>query len=258
MGIYTKSTKHCNKCNTTKLLAEFPKNKSKKGGYQGECKKCARMRVKLHTENNKENKKIYQKEYYKNNKEKLLLQKKEYNLFKKTTKDVLIQKQNKHIKNCSKCDTVQPIANFSKDKYHKDGLQTYCKSCAIAYRNKNKEKMALYRKDYMRNRRSIDPLLSLRDRIARGINKSLKKKGYTKTSMTYEILGCSYEEFKVYIESKFLEGMSWDNRSEWHLDHIIPVSYGLTEEEILALNHHSNFQPLWAIDNLRKSNRYIG
>jgi hypothetical protein len=81
--------------------------------------------------------------------------------------------------------------------------------------------------------------------------------GYTKSSKTYEILGCSYEEFKVYIESQFVEGMSWDNRSEWHLDHKIPVSYGMDEMEIIALNHYSNFQPLWAVDNLSKGNRYM-
>lgn len=221
----------------------------------------------------------------------------------------------KSTKHCKKCDTIKTIDNFSKDKFKPDGLQTQCKSCVNAYKEKNKEKLAAYKTEYNKNnrhkrkeyheankervlaqqkeyrlskknisikqdivldkkvdtliqkqkknayqkyRKATDPLFKLKGNIRNLIGLSMNRNGYTKTSMTYEILGCSYEEFKVYIESKFLEGMSWDNRSEWHLDHIIPVSYGLTEEEILALNHHSNFQPLWAIDNLRKSNRYIG
>jgi hypothetical protein len=71
-------------------------------------------------------------------------------------------------------------------------------------------------------------------------------------------LGCSYDEFKVHIEKQFLEGMTWANHGKWHLDHIIPVSYGLNESEVIALNHYTNFQPLWATDNMSKGNRYIG
>ena len=184
MDIYPIQTKHCNKCDITKSLTEFPKNTTKKCGYASHCNECNRLRVKLHTENNKENKKAYKKEYY----------------------------------------------------------------------AKNKKAIALS----MKKRRDTDPLYNLKVSIRAMIGGKLRKHNYTKTSRTYEILGCSYEEFKVYIESKFLEGMNWENRSEWHLDHIIPVSYGLNEEEILALNHYSNLQPLWAIDNLSKSNRYIG
>jgi len=84
---------------------------------------------------------------------------------------------------------------------------------------------------------------------------SIRNKGYTKKSKTYEILGCTFEEFKLHIESQFTNKMSWDNRSEWHLDHIIPISSAKTEEEVIKLNHYTNFQPLWAIDNLRKGNK---
>lgn len=52
--------------------------------------------------------------------------------------------------------------------------------------------------------------------------------------------------------------MCWENHGEWHLDHIIPISYAKTEKEILDLNHYTNYQPLWKLDNLTKGNRYIG
>ena len=52
--------------------------------------------------------------------------------------------------------------------------------------------------------------------------------------------------------------MNWKNYGEWHLDHIIPISYAKKEEEIYELNHYTNFQPLWAKDNLSKGNRFIG
>ena len=65
-------------------------------------------------------------------------------------------------------------------------------------------------------------------------------------------MGVSYNEFKVYIENQFLEGMTWDNHGEWHLDHKRPISWAKSEDEIYELNHYSNFQPLWSIDNLLK------
>ena len=80
--------------------------------------------------------------------------------------------------------------------------------------------------------------------------------GYSKKSRTYDILGIDYEEFKIYIENQFLEGMTWGNHGKWHLDHKIPISWGKTEEEVIKLNHYTNFQPLWTCDNLSKGNKY--
>lgn len=67
-------------------------------------------------------------------------------------------------------------------------------------------------------------------------------------------LGCSIPEFKTYIENKFVDGMSWDNHGEWHLDHIKPLaSFDLTDRsQLLIACHYTNYQPLWAIDNLKK------
>ncbi len=52
--------------------------------------------------------------------------------------------------------------------------------------------------------------------------------------------------------------MTWENHGEWHIDHIIPISWGKTESEVIELNHYTNFQPLWAKDNLSKGNRWCG
>ena len=49
--------------------------------------------------------------------------------------------------------------------------------------------------------------------------------------------------------------MTWENTSKWHKDHIIPLSTAKTYEEVIALNHYTNFQPLWSEDNILKSDR---
>ena len=59
------------------------------------------------------------------------------------------------------------------------------------------------------------------------------------------------------IETKFKKGMSFENHGEWHLDHIYPISLAKSEEEVIKLNHYTNFQPLWSEDNLRKSNKIV-
>jgi hypothetical protein len=48
--------------------------------------------------------------------------------------------------------------------------------------------------------------------------------------------------------------MSWENRDEWHVDHINSIkSYvddGVTDPKVI--NALSNLQPLWVEDNLKK------
>lgn len=72
--------------------------------------------------------------------------------------------------------------------------------------------------------------------------------------------GCSRDELCNHLESLFEDGMSWTNFKDWHIDHIKPLSSFnmLDEAEIYEANHFSNLQPLWALDNLKKSNKYAG
>jgi hypothetical protein len=82
--------------------------------------------------------------------------------------------------------------------------------------------------------------------------KSITRNGYSKRSKTYQILGCTFEEFKIHLEKQFEPWMNWDNYGlyngelnyGWDIDHVIPHSFGKTEEDIAELNHHGNLQPL--------------
>ena len=112
--------------------------------------------------------------------------------------------------------------------------------------------------EYICNRRQQDPIFKLRMNIANLIRKSFKNNIVNKTSRTTSILGCTVDEFRLHIETQFTEGMTWDNYGLWQLDHIIPQSFAITEEDVLKLNHYTNFQPLWKEENRNKSNTYIG
>ena len=120
-----------------------------------------------------------------------------------------------------------------------------------------KQKYNKRQREYHKERIAKDPLYAATHKIRNLIATSLKRRNFTKQSLTYEILGCKYNEFKEYIEKQFQPGMSWENHGwdTWHLDHIIPISSAKTKEELIKLNHYSNFQPLWAKDNIEKRDK---
>jgi hypothetical protein len=121
-----------------------------------------------------------------------------------------------------------------------------------------KAKKAAYDRQYDKRRRQTDPVCKARHNIRCLIRTSIKNTGFSKRTKTYDILGCSYEDFKKHIELQFKDGMSWENYGKWEYDHIKPVSWAITEEEVIKLNHYTNLQPLWREENNAKSNKFLG
>jgi hypothetical protein len=173
------------------------------------------------------------------------------------------------MKNCNKCNEVKSYEFFSKHKSYKDGYQTTCKSCinknTKLYYLKNKEYHNEYSKkhqkenkeyynEYYKNRRKNDSTFKFKCNVRCLISYSFKRgiNQFRKNAKTEDILGCTIEEFRDYISLKFTKGMNFDNHGKWHLDHIIPLASAETEEDIIRLNHYTNFQPLWAADNISK------
>lgn len=99
--------------------------------------------------------------------------------------------------------------------------------------------------------------VKLKNNLRHRVYLFLTSKSKVKNKKTEEILGCDYMFIKDYLETKFTEGMSWENYGKWHIDHIIPLSSAETEEEMYKLCHHTNLQPLWGEDNLKKGNKIL-
>jgi len=73
---------------------------------------------------------------------------------------------------------------------------------------------------------------------------------------TESMIGCKLEDLATHLEHKFKRGMNWNNHGNgWHVDHIIPCAFfDLTDEkQMMQCFHYTNLQPLWAEDNLSKS-----
>ena len=164
-------------------------------------------------------------------------------------------------KTCINCKIEKNIEEFPIRKSQWDGYRNECIKCFSEktkiikkeYRKKNKSIIREKDRIYRKNRMKSDILFRIKIMSRNVIRKSISKKGYTKKTRTYEILGCSYEEFKIHIENLFLEDMNWENRHLWDIDHIVPISLAESEYEMEILNHHSNLRPLWKTANEYKS-----
>jgi hypothetical protein len=230
-----KDTHKCPKCKIEKPILSFNTDKSKKSGISSKCKECQ----KIYCAENKE--KILKKrnEWLDSNKEHILNYSKNYRL--KNNKKILeYAKKNK-----------EEIKKRRKN-YENNNKKIICLRRKES-RKKYKEKSNVSQNKYSIKKRNENPAFSMACRIGGLIRKALHRNGYAKKSRTHEIIGCDFKSFANHIESQFIDGMSWENRSEWHIDHIIPVSSAKDEDEIILLNHYLNLQPLWASDNLAKS-----
>lgn len=115
-----------------------------------------------------------------------------------------------------------------------------------------------YFRKYHKERREIDPQFNMISRIRHRTREAIKRGGFTKRSKTFEMLGCDWETLKEHIEKQFVDGMSWENMSEWDLDHIYPLSWCDTIDELEIYAHYTNLQPLWRKDNQDKKDKFIG
>lgn len=153
---------------------------------------------------------------------------------------------------CVECD---------KERKQKTNGQQYLKHRekrllkALEYRQNNRNELSAKSTAYIKQRRQSDPLVAMKARLASRVRDALLAKGFKKRSRTKELLGCGIEEFKAHIERQFVRGMSWENSSLWHIDHIVPCASAGDENELIALFHFTNLRPVWAKANLAKSSK---
>ncbi len=122
------------------------------------------------------------------------------------------------------------------------------------WKAKNRTKI----RQYVRNKIKTDINFRLAERLRGRLSTALKSKNNRKNTSTLELLGCSSDYLRQYLQSKFDSNMSWDNYgSYWHIDHIIPLSsFDLSDpEQLKKACHYTNLQPLEAIENIKKGNK---
>ena len=182
-----------------------------------------------------------------------------------------------YLKRCYKCGIKKPLTEFYQNKLRSDGVNSACGICACKtskkWRLKNKGKLREQRqrkyrenpdkhrmeskrwadknpnkvtaqKRRYREEKSKDITWKLNDNMSSNIRSSLKR---NKGGNHWEsLVGYTVDDLKKHIEKLFVDGMSWENREDWHIDHVIPKSVFNFENP-----EHIDFKRCWALDNLQ-------
>ena len=183
---------------------------------------------------------------------------------------------------CSKCGVKKPLSDFYMNK---NKPFSSCKSCVLEWQRRynktethkksqkryemtekyresvkrNNIRSLAYKKKWYKNKAENDPLFRIKTRLRVRFHHMLIDYNMNKRGGYFKYLGCTYEEFKEYLTSKFKEGMSWENYGEWHIDHIIPLNYFnlFDESELYVAWNWRNLQPLWESENCSKQARVM-
>jgi membrane protein involved in colicin uptake len=210
--------------------------------------------------------KAYNKAYCEANREKIKARKKAYyeaNHEEMNAKQKAYYEANREKKN-AKTRAYQK-ANPEKIRAYKKAYNEANREKAKAYREANREKRNAKRNAWRKDRYYRDPLFKLTNTYRNTMRRGFKSVCSKKDIKSIDCLGCSWEEFQDHIQSQFYdraetgEKMTLENHGYygWHLDHIAPISSAKTEEDVIRLSHYTNFQPLWAEDNLEKGDYFL-
>lgn len=192
--------------------------------------------TKKHDTGYREKRKLSSRQYRKTNEYKIAW-KEHYNKTKEKRKKLVQQ---------HRLDNLELYKEKARNNYLQN-KERYRKQGKIYYQN-NKQRLQNLELQRYHN----DPITNLKHSLRISLNRALQY-GVTKNNKALKYLGCSINEFKNYLEQKFETGMSWKNRREWHIDHIIPLSKINEGYTLDQLCHFTNLQPLWKTDNLVKS-----
>jgi hypothetical protein len=230
--------KKCSVCGEEKPLEEFYIQKEGYLGRRADCKLCTLKKIKKwdleHPDYNKnylinhpEKRKKYGKKYYEKNKVTCLEYGREY------------YKDNK-----------EKLNEYGKVYYHEHSIKSneYNK----IWRNNNKDKCRAYTRNRNHKTLELSAIKWMRNFLYR-----TEQQGFLKTKInTITEFGYTPKQLINRIECQFQDGMSWNNRKEWHIHHKKPISAFIEGTSPRIINMLCNLQPIWARDNLSKGNRF--
>ena len=157
---------------------------------------------------------------------------------------------------------------YEKQKAYRDKNKEKVFESKRRYRAKNAEKIKLIKQKYgvenrdkiaksLAKRRANNPIVRMANSMRRSIRRYLDA-GQKGEMSSFEIIGCSKDDLRKHLESKFRDGMTWQNYGKhWHIDHIVPLISSKSVKQIKRLCHWTNLQPLTAFENISKGSKLV-
>ena len=220
------STKTCRPCGIDKPFSCFEKNQRGVFGLGAYCKPCKNMR----TQKLREEKRRLEPPFTK------ICQCPDCGKYTK----LAVKRSVNRCDDCAKNAALKSLRESAIKRRELGKVKNW--------ENANKHKLSEYRRRWL----AKNPTAAISDRYRRRLNYALANLGVKKLKLSSDFLCCTWTEFALHIERQFLPGMSWENRDQWHLDHLVPISTAKTEADVIELNHFTNLRPMWAKDNLAK------
>lgn len=217
-------TKVCTKCGKEKPTPDFYRHAPGRYGVRGDCKQCCNnaQKRRLADPERRKARKTYITQWNRRNRDK--------------------------------------IRQYQK-RYYDANAETINKKLVDYFRQNPERRREVVTKSAEKAR--LTGRRKLEDAISAGVSRGIKK-GSKAGRRTFELLGYSPKELRSHLEKQFQPGMTWENygKGGWHIDHKIPRSafnYETPDDidfgRCWAL---TNLQPLWEVDNLKKSNKFSG
>jgi len=235
----------------------------------GQKKYCSIQCIKEHTREyntkyRKSNKrKEYLNAYYKSEKYKKVRKNQQSDEFKESQKKYL---QSDKFKESQKKYLQSDKFKTTLKKYQKSDKGREAIKAAVKKYTQSDKGLSSNRR-YSKERRKSDPIYKLTMNMRNRLNGFLKSTNIKKTNKTFQEVGCTPEFLKKHLEKQFHphpktnEKMTWKNHTVkgWHVDHVIPLDSAKSREDLerLGVAHYTNLQPMWAKENIRKSNKIV-
>jgi len=252
--------KTCIRCNTLLSIDNFCFRKDSQK-YRNECKKCLVELFKIRMNKNPGKIKEIAKKTREKNKHKTKGRMDKWKELNPNYRKEYVKKNKQLISDIQKRSNEKNKQALSiKSKiYYKENKEKH-KKWSADYALKNKEKLLAARRIWEKNKIESDSNYLMQKKLRSRVRMAMKCSGLKKSKRTEDLIGCSIVELRSYIQNVFEDGMTWDNWSQrgWHIDHKIPISWFNLKNESCMMKafHFTNMKPMWAKENILKSNNY--
>lgn len=151
--------------------------------------------------------------------------------------------------------------NLAANQEWRQNNLAYAKEADRQYTLRNRKRITEHQCIYMAARRRSDPVFALTQNCRGRVWSALMKYKLTKSKRTFELIGCTPQFMRDFLEAQFVRGMTWENYGTfWEIDHIIPLaSFDLADTEAQERAfHYSNCRPLEKLENCLKQDSMPG
>jgi hypothetical protein len=272
--------KLCSRCGHVKPTSEFLLDNSSKDGLAYRCKECARAHHREWSAKNRErinakNRESYHKdveasrEYGKAKALRLRTENREHYREADSRRYWKDPQAAREVEASYRNKNREAVNDKARRYYSRnrevcgERKRSYCernpekvRDTKRRYTEANRQKVRDYHREYLRRKLKTDVNYALACRVRTRINAALKE-GTSKKAHSMQLLGCSAEQYRAYLEGQFRRGMTWGKVMDGkvHIDHRTPCSVfnlqDITEQK--QCFHCTNTRPMWPSENMSKN-----